>query len=134
MLVPTPMPGASLLFAQHHLHLLCSSKPKLLIQGTSDMFTSVCCFRALMACARYPKASHVVDGTGHFDLEYAPYSELHASLIEQFVRGSLADDERRGASGLNSYLPSLCTGGPCCVITVILALVLLITRAFGGGG
>ena len=111
--------GASLLFFPHH-RVLLSPKPKLFIQGTKDIFTSVATFKIATGLARAPCTAHVVGGTGHFDLEYSPYSALHAELIAAFVdTGGLGERARDGARGLAAYLPSLCTGGPCCCITLL---------------
>lgn len=125
----------TLLFAPQTVRVLGSAKPKLFIMGNHDMFTSLAAFRLCMGVARRPRSAVLVPGAGHFDLEYSPLARLDAELAAAFVRGggSLPARLEGGAVHLSAargrhYAPSLWTGGPCCILTIIVVLWVVATQ------
>jgi len=115
----------TLIFFVNVLQLLVSRKPKMFIMGTSDTFTSVLMFYVHMALMRRPREWHIEPGAGHFDIELSPYSRLDAELLAAFVgNGTIRGVRARGSNLLPLWLPSLWTGGPCCIFTIILVLVI----------
>lgn len=115
----------TLIFFCNTARLLVSRKPKLFIMGTSDTFTSVAVFYSQMALMRRPREWHIEPGAGHFDIELRPYSRLDAELLAAFVSsGSIVGARARTPHVVPLWLPSLWTGGPCCIITIVLVLAL----------
>lgn len=129
--------ATNLLFGPRVFAGLRSRKPKLFIMGSHDIFTSVGAYKLSMAFAKQPRTAVLVPGAGHFDLEYRPYSRMDARLVAEFISagGSLPARLESGAVHLQSYrnwiLPSVCNGGPLCLILLIGFLMLFLRCRIG---
>mgnify|MGYP002880649587 CR=1 FL=1 len=111
----------TLLWAPQTLRLLFTKKPKLLIQGDFDVFSSVLAFRCWTALMCRPRTAVLVPGAGHFDLEFSPLAQLDGRLIGAFIRNGGAslparlEDGRAihlSAARCRPYVTSLCACGP----------------------
>ena len=124
----------TLLFLPQTLRILLSPKPKLFILGNHDIFTSTAMYKLMMWLCRKPRTAVLVPNAGHFDLEYSPYSKLDAQLVASFVGagGTLPARLEGGAIHLGNascsrwFWPSICNGGPLCIILVLLVIFLIV--------
>ncbi|ONK68664.1 uncharacterized protein A4U43_C05F14610 [Asparagus officinalis] len=77
---------ASILFGRHHEAILKSTKPKLFVMGTKDVFTSVKQFKNKLKSASGRVETHLLEGTTHFQMEGPAYDAKMADLITTFVQ------------------------------------------------
>mmetsp|Transcript_20672 Transcript_20672/g.36734 ORF Transcript_20672/g.36734 Transcript_20672/m.36734 type:complete len:330 (-) Transcript_20672:67-1056(-) len=102
--------ATALFFCGHYPGVLCTRKRRLFINGSCDMFTSVCeflCCWGLMCCA--PDV-HTIPGGGHFEIEGPEYDNHMVELIELFI------EEQETPSG--SYGCLWCLPTSCCTTCV----------------
>lgn len=79
--------AASVLFSSHYKAFLNSTKPKLLIHGTEDGFTSNGQFEDLMKKLKGDCNENVIiEGVGHFEMEQPNYDGFMAEKIVAFFR------------------------------------------------
>eukprot|EP00250_Pteridium_aquilinum_P026378 c32923_g1_i1 orf=74-757(-) len=76
---------ASILFGRHQKPILESSKPKLFVMGTSDIFTSVKQLQNKVKSAAGRVEMHLVPGVGHFEMEGPDFDDQMATLIADFA-------------------------------------------------
>jgi pimeloyl-ACP methyl ester carboxylesterase len=79
---------ASIAFGRHHSNFLTSTKPRLLITGDSDEFTSVATLERMVAKAQAsgPIESIIVPDVGHFELEAPGADSAVADFVVQWIR------------------------------------------------
>lgn len=109
----------SLLWLPQTIKLVRSAKPKLMIQGDRDLFSSVGALRCWLAAARRPKTAVLVPSAGHFDLEYAPLARLDARLVAAFIRARGVSLPARLENGAAIHLSS----ARCCRHYFVSALI-----------
>eukprot|EP01083_Nonionella_stella_P042573 114947_1 len=80
---------ASVVFGSHYDAITSTDKPKLFIMGTADGFTSVSQFEDIFNKCQSPKFKHLVEGVGHFALEFPEYDAFMARTIHRFVQKNL---------------------------------------------
>ncbi|XP_057954231.1 uncharacterized protein LOC131148513 [Malania oleifera] len=76
---------ASILFGRHHKAILKSPKPKLFVMGTRDGFTSVKQLKNKLSSAAGRVETHLIEGTGHFQMEGPAYDSQMVNLILEFI-------------------------------------------------
>ncbi|OVA20871.1 hypothetical protein BVC80_8903g11 [Macleaya cordata] len=76
---------ASILFGRHHKAILKSSIPKLFVMGTKDGFTSVKQLENKLKSAAGRTETHLIEGTGHFQMEGPSYDAKMVGLIVEFI-------------------------------------------------
>ncbi|KAL5539872.1 hypothetical protein UlMin_043571 [Ulmus minor] len=76
---------ASILFGRHHKAILESPKPKLFVMGTKDGFTSVNQLKNKLSSAKGRVETHLIEGTGHFQMEGPAYDAQMVNLILGFI-------------------------------------------------
>ncbi|KAB1227828.1 hypothetical protein CJ030_MR1G022061 [Morella rubra] len=76
---------ASILFGRHHNSILKSPKPKLLVMGTRDGFTSVKQLNNKLSSAAGRVETHLIEGLSHFQMEGPSYDVQMVNLILEFV-------------------------------------------------
>lgn len=76
---------ASILFGKHHKAILQSPKPKLFVMGTKDGFTSVKQLENKLKSAAGRVETHLIEGTGHFQMEGPAYDAQMVELILHFI-------------------------------------------------
>lgn len=76
---------SSILFGRHHKAILQSQKPKLFVMGTEDGFTSVKQLKNKLRSAVGRVETHLIEGTGHFQMEGPAYDAQMVNLISDFI-------------------------------------------------
>lgn len=76
---------ASILFKKHYKIIVDCNKPKLMITGTSDGFTSEATFESYFARMKEPKRKVLVKGVGHFELEGPGYDAFVVNETVRFI-------------------------------------------------
>eukprot|EP00466_Bigelowiella_natans_P003603 jgi/Bigna1/73309/fgenesh1_pg.23_\ len=77
--------AAAFLFGGHYPGVLCSNKRRLFINGSCDMFTSVCEYLCCWCMMCGPRKTHTIPGVGHFEMEGPSYDSYMVDLIDKFV-------------------------------------------------
>ncbi|GAB5360104.1 hypothetical protein AAMO2058_000598600 [Amorphochlora amoebiformis] len=118
--------ATAIFFCGHYPPVLWSSKRRLFINGSCDMFTSpcefLCCFWPVMWG---PRCVHTIPGVGHFEMEGPDYDEYMANLVDSFIK---ENDIPQGSYGCGWYVPPI----SCCSTCVmgIFALIILLALFF----
>ena len=78
---------SSIAFGRHFPAILSSSKPRLLIMGNRDEFTSETQLRGMLKKVRRgsPIETVIYEGCGHFELESPAYDEQVAQTVLDWI-------------------------------------------------
>ncbi|XP_026194386.1 uncharacterized protein LOC34617460 [Cyclospora cayetanensis] len=106
---------ASIIFGGHYKNILQSKKPKLLIHGDRDGFTSTSTFLDYFNRTEGPKEMRIIPNVGHFEMEGPVYDSYMASQILEFIEKYLTTGEStRKDEKLTNMMPSTGNGDPPC--------------------
>mmetsp|Transcript_45757 Transcript_45757/g.73583 ORF Transcript_45757/g.73583 Transcript_45757/m.73583 type:complete len:177 (+) Transcript_45757:450-980(+) len=111
--------AAAFLFGGHYPGVLCSNKRRLFINGSCDMFTSVCEYLCCWCMMCGPRKTHTIPGVGHFEMEGPSYDSYMVDLIDKFVSD---EDIPTGAYGCMWCLPTSCCS--TCLLGVFTAIII----------
>eukprot|EP00467_Chlorarachnion_reptans_P013900 CAMPEP_0114499724 /NCGR_PEP_ID=MMETSP0109-20121206/7575_1 /TAXON_ID=29199 /ORGANISM="Chlorarachnion reptans, Strain CCCM449" /LENGTH=212 /DNA_ID=CAMNT_0001677321 /DNA_START=367 /DNA_END=1005 /DNA_ORIENTATION=+ len=120
--------ATAIFFGFHYPRVMCSKKRRLFINGSCDMFTSMCEFLCCKLLMSGPREDHTIPGVGHFEMEGPSYDNYMVNLIEQFIRGGEIEN---GSYGLCYWcLPTSCCS--TCVFGTFAAVALVVLAATTG--